>query len=122
MDRAKQEFIHEELADFFGKENVSEKHLPDERVAFKIRGAPMPSGCAPDSIEALMVYTNGGNPPLVLVRQGVKLKSGVSPRGTESVTIDGEPWMRFSARFQYDTSRPAWFFLMGMLWRFAQPD
>jgi hypothetical protein len=121
LDRAKQESIYEELAGFFGRENVSEKQLPDERVAFKIRGAPMPPGCAPDSIEALMVYTNG-DPPLVLVRQGVKLKSGVTPRSTESVTIDGEPWMRFSARFQYDRSRPAWFFLTGMLWRFAQPD
>jgi hypothetical protein len=122
MDDVKKAIVTRELTSLYGEQAVAIKALPDGKVLFKIVDVPLPLGCTPENTDVLLVYENGVDMPQVLVRQGIHLKSGESPRSTNPMSVDGEPWMSFSANFPFDLTKPVTHFVIGKLGRFAQPS
>jgi hypothetical protein len=122
MEDFKRKAILDDLAGFFGSQRVAVKTLPDGKVAFRIDFVPLPPGCSPPDTTVLLQYGNESEPPQVLVKQGIKLKTGAIPRSTSALTVDGEPWISFSANFAYDSSRSVVQYVLGKLGRFARPD
>ena len=122
MDDLKRKAILDDLADFFGSERLKVKTLSDGKVAFRIDSVPLPPGCSPPVTAVLLVHGSESEPPQVLVQQGIMLKTGAMPRSTSPMTVDGEPWMSFSANFPYNSSHPAARYVLGKLGRFGRPD
>jgi hypothetical protein len=119
MDDLRKKAILDELANAFGSETVTAKTLSDGRVAFRIEGVALPTGCSPRTVSVLLLCQDGTEPQ-VLVRQAITLKNGASPRNLSPASIDGEPWMSFSANFPYDSSRSMVHHVFGKLGRFGQ--
>src|SRR2546430_2594202 len=84
------------LTAFLGEKSVESMTLQDGRAAFRVIGVLLPPGCTPSATDVLLVFGLSTAAPEVYVRQGIKVKNGITPRNTCPETIEGEPWMRFS--------------------------
>lgn len=117
MEQQKADAIRSQLEAEFEGHHVTSKSLPEGKVAFLIRGVPLPQGCAPDVTDVLLLFNPAGIPELY-TQPGIKAVGGVNPRNTYNETVDGEPWMRFSTKLTYDPTKPLSFFVYSKLGRF----
>ena len=72
------------------------------QVLVRINHVQLPKGCNPSETPVLLAWPAGQARPQIVVKPGIKLPNGASPRSTSTVQLEGEAWMQFSYAFAWD--------------------
>src|SRR5690349_16140229 len=119
MNAASIETFVQELREAFLGAKVA---LDGTRTLVRLPTVAFPSGCKPETTEALVVLADGADPELY-VKVIPKRPDGGTPRSTGTVPVGSETWCTFSFKVQWDGSRhSAVQFVMGRLARFARNE
>jgi len=88
------------LKDAYGE--VSTAKTSAGQTLVRIGEASLPRGCSPATTPVLLVVPPGQVRPQIYVKRGIRLRSGVEPRSTSSVSVEGEEWLQFSYSFPWN--------------------
>jgi hypothetical protein len=71
------------------------------QVLIRIDRVELPKGCNPAGTPVLLAWPAGQARPQIVVKPGIKLPNGASPRSTSTLQLEGEAWMQFSYAFTW---------------------